>query len=61
VTSRYKLVHFDRPDLDVWELFDRRKTHMSVRVVRRPGYATVVTELKRSSTAARGAEGQRTA
>jgi hypothetical protein len=25
VTSRYKLVDFDRPDVDEWRLFDREK------------------------------------
>jgi hypothetical protein len=48
VTDRYKLVHFDRPDLDVWELFDREKDPQELRsVYDDPAYATVVADLKR--------------
>ena len=48
VTDRYKLVHFDRPDLDEWELFDLEKDPRELRsVYRDPAYATVVTDLKR--------------
>ncbi|HZW29971.1 MAG TPA: sulfatase/phosphatase domain-containing protein, partial [Isosphaeraceae bacterium] len=48
VTDRYKLVHFDRPDLDVWELFDLRNDPHELRsVYEDPMYAPVVTELKR--------------
>jgi arylsulfatase A-like enzyme len=48
VTSRYKLVRFDRPDLDVWELFDLEKDPRELRsVADDPAYATVTAELKR--------------
>jgi arylsulfatase A-like enzyme len=48
VTSRYKLVRFDRPDLDAWELFDREKDPQELRsVYDDPAYAGVVAELKR--------------
>jgi arylsulfatase A-like enzyme len=48
VTSRYKLVRFDRPDLDTWELFDREKDPHELRsVYRDPAYAGVVAELER--------------
>jgi arylsulfatase A-like enzyme len=48
VTSRYKLVHFDRPDLDVWELFDLENDPRELRsVYGDPAYATVTAELKR--------------
>jgi arylsulfatase A-like enzyme len=47
VTSRYKLVHFDRPDLDVWELFDLEKDPHELRsVYGEAAYAPVVIELK---------------
>jgi arylsulfatase A-like enzyme len=47
VTSRYKLVRFDRPDLDTWELFDREKDPHELRsVYDDPAYAEVVAELK---------------
>ena len=37
VTSRYKLVHFDGPDLDAWELFDLETDPHELRsVVLRP-------------------------
>jgi arylsulfatase A-like enzyme len=48
VTSRYKLVRFDRPDIDAWELFDREKDPHELRSVHDdPAYAGVVAELKR--------------
>ena len=48
MTSRYKLVRFDRPDLDAWELFDREKDPHELRsVYDDPAYAGVVAELKR--------------
>ncbi len=48
VTSRYKLVRFDHPDLDAWELFDREKDPHELRsVYDDPAYAGVVVELKR--------------
>jgi arylsulfatase A-like enzyme len=47
VTDRYKLVHFDAPDLDDWELFDLEKDpHELHSVYRDPGYVTVVASLK---------------
>jgi arylsulfatase A-like enzyme len=48
VTNRYKLVHFDGPDLDEWELFDLEKDPRELRsVYGDPAYTTVVAELKR--------------
>lgn len=47
VTDRYKLVRFDRPDIDVWELFDlKTDPHEMKSVADDPAYAPVVTELK---------------
>lgn len=47
VTDRYKLVHFDRPDLDQWELFDLVKDPRELRsVYADPDYARVVVTLK---------------
>jgi arylsulfatase A-like enzyme len=47
VTSRYKLVRFDRPDVDAWELFDREKDPHELRsVYDDPAYAGVVADLK---------------
>jgi arylsulfatase A-like enzyme len=48
VTRRYKLVHFDRPDLDEWELFDLEKDPRELRsVYADPAYTSIVTDLKR--------------
>ena len=48
VTDRYKLVHFYHPDVDYWELFDRKKDPHELRsVYDDPAYAGVVAELKR--------------
>ena len=48
VTDRYKLVHFDGPDIDAWELFDLEKDPHELRsVYDDPAYATVVADLKR--------------
>ena len=48
VTDRYKLVHFDGPDLDAWELFDLEKDPHELRSVYSDlAYATVVVDLKR--------------
>ena len=48
VTDRYKLVHFDTPDLDEWELFDLEKDPHELRnVYGDPAYVTVVAGLKR--------------
>jgi arylsulfatase A-like enzyme len=48
VTSRYKLVRFDRPDVDAWELFDREQDPRELRsVYDDPAYVGVVDELKR--------------
>jgi arylsulfatase A-like enzyme/drug/metabolite transporter superfamily protein YnfA len=46
VTDRYKLVHFDRPDLDVWELFDLRTDPHELRDVAAEN-PQVVAELKK--------------
>jgi arylsulfatase A-like enzyme len=48
VTDRYKLVRFDTPDIDTWELFDLEKDPRELRsVYEDPAYAGVVAELKR--------------
>jgi arylsulfatase A-like enzyme len=48
VTDRYKLVRFDKPDLDDWELFDLEKDPRELHsMYGDPGYATVVADLKR--------------
>ena len=49
VTDRYKLVHFDGPDLNEWELFDLEKDPHELRsVYGDTGYASVVADLKRN-------------
>lgn len=46
VTDRYKLVHFYRPDVDYWELFDRREDPHEVKsVYDDPAYGDVRKEL----------------
>ena len=48
MTDRYKLVHFNEPDFDYWELFDREKDPQELRsVYHDPAYAGVVADLKR--------------
>ena len=48
VTKRYKLVHFDGPDLDEWELFDLDRDPRELRsVYGDPAYASIVADLKR--------------
>ncbi len=48
VTARFKLVHFDRPDLDEWELFDLEKDPHELRsVYNDPAYEKTVKDLKR--------------
>jgi arylsulfatase A-like enzyme len=48
VTDRYKLVHFYKPDLDEWELYDRRKDPLETRsFYHDPDYARVVADLKK--------------
>jgi len=48
VTDRYKLIRFDGPDLDDWELFDLEKDPREVRsVYSDPAYATIMADLKR--------------
>jgi arylsulfatase A-like enzyme len=47
VTERYKLVHYYKPDVDDWELYDREKDPLETRnFIRDPAYAATVTELK---------------
>ncbi len=47
VTSRYKLVRFDGPDLDAWELFDLEKDPLELRnAYQDPAYGSVVADLK---------------
>jgi arylsulfatase A-like enzyme len=48
VTDRYKLVRFDFPDMDSWELFDRQADPRELRDVSNdPEYAKVLADLKR--------------
>lgn len=48
VTDRYKLVRFDGPDLDAWELFDLREDPQELRnVYDDPARQPIVAELKR--------------
>ena len=48
VTSRYKLVRFDSPDVDAWELFDLEQDPLELRnVYADPGNQGVVANLKR--------------
>jgi arylsulfatase A-like enzyme len=47
VTDRYKLIRFDTPDVDYWELFDRKEDPHELRsVYDDPKYADVVETLK---------------
>ncbi|MGC4007379.1 MAG: sulfatase [Pirellulales bacterium] len=47
VTDRYKLVRFDRPDVDYWELYDREKDpHELKSVYDDPTYEKTIVELK---------------
>lgn len=47
VTDRYKLVHFYKPDLDEWELYDRTADPHEVKnVYADPAYAPVVSQLR---------------
>jgi arylsulfatase A-like enzyme len=47
VTDRYKLVHFDRPDLDTWELFDLETDPHELRnVYYEPAYRAVLDDMK---------------
>jgi arylsulfatase A-like enzyme len=48
VTDRYKLVRFEAPDLNIWELFDLETDPQEIRnVYTHPAYAATVTELSR--------------
>ena len=48
VTDRYKLVHFYKPDVDEWELFDREKDPHELRnVAAEASYADTVKDLKK--------------
>lgn len=48
VTERYKLVHFYRPDVDDWELYDLQVDPDETKnFIQDPTYASVVEELKR--------------
>jgi arylsulfatase A-like enzyme len=56
VTDRYKLVHFDRPDVDEWELFDREKDPYELgNVYSDAAYSPVVVDLKRELNRLRAA------
>ncbi len=51
VTDQYKLIHFYAPDVDYWELFDRKADpHELKNVLNDPSYATTVSELKTEVT-----------
>ncbi len=51
VTDRYKLVHFYTPDIDTWELFDRKTDPHELRdVAGEPANAQVVADLKQEVT-----------
>ena len=48
VTSRFKLVRFESPDVDEWELFDRDRDPLELHnVYGETAYATVVADLKK--------------
>ncbi len=48
VTDRFKLVHFYKPDVDYWELYDRQNDPLEMRDVSKlPENATKVEELKK--------------
>ena len=47
VTDRYKLVHFYAPDVDYWELYDRRTDPSELKnVIDEPQYGATVAELR---------------
>lgn len=47
VTDRYKLVHFYKPDVDYWELYDREKDPQELRsFYDDPAYAPVIEQLR---------------
>jgi arylsulfatase A-like enzyme len=47
ITDRFKLVHFYKPDVDYWELYDREKDPNEMKsFYADPSYADVVKELK---------------
>jgi arylsulfatase A-like enzyme len=55
VTDRYKLIRFDGPDLDAWELFDLQEDPRELRdVYDDPARRPVVDELKRELERLRG-------
>ncbi len=48
VTDRFKLVHFYKPDVDYWELYDRQTDPLELRDVSKlPEHAATITELKK--------------
>ncbi len=47
VTDRFKLVHYYKPDVDDWELYDREKDPLETRsYYNDPAYAEIVSQLK---------------
>lgn len=51
VTDRYKLVHFYKPDLDTWELYDLKVNPQETKnFINDPAYAKTVAELKTELT-----------
>ncbi len=48
VTGRYKLIRFDIPDVDEWELFDLEQDPLELHnVYQEPAYGTIAKDLKR--------------
>jgi arylsulfatase A-like enzyme len=47
VTDQFKLVHFYKPDVDYWELYDRKKDPNELRDFSKdPAYAEIIAQLK---------------
>ena len=47
ITDRYKLVHFYKPDLDEWELYDLKENpRETINYIKVPSYAKTVAKLK---------------
>lgn len=55
VTPRYKLVHYYKPDLDEWELYDLQANPTETKnFIADPAYAETIAELKNEITRLRG-------
>jgi len=47
ITDRYKLVHFYKPDLDEWELYDLKENPKeTINYINVPSYAKTIAKLK---------------